>query len=155
VRNEARQRPLMWHAGLAREEGIDLTSVEGRRWTVELRRYRLAGIEHGQAEVVRRGDIIHAEHVGSATQLGNPGCGAWWVVADPLLYGEFWPWVDGMSSIYRSRQAAVSALVRSSIRWYLEHPGWEESIVSLRKANGVGVNYWSNTLRSSSRSVYG
>ena len=102
----------------------------------------------GPAEVVRRGDIIRAEHVESATQLGNPGCGAWWVVADPPLYGEFWPWVDGMSSIYRSRQAAVSALVRSSIRWYLEHPGWEESTVSLRKANGVDVNYWSNAPRA-------
>ena len=93
---------------------------------------------------MRSGDVIGPERVGYVTQFGRSGCGAWWVVGDWPLDLEFWPWVDGMSSIYRSRQAAVSALVRSSVRWYLEHPGWEEGIVSLRKANGVDVNYWSN-----------
>jgi hypothetical protein len=39
------------------------------------------------------------------------------------LYGEFWPWVDGVTIGYRTRGSGVSALVRASVGLHLGSPG--------------------------------
>jgi hypothetical protein len=112
-----------WHARMLEASGIDPDTDEGQRWLAELRRYRLGEIERGQVTIFRRRDGNQETRIGCMTQLGYPGRGAWWVIGEPPLYGDSWPWVDGVASVYRTRRAGVSALVCASVRWRPDHPG--------------------------------